>query len=75
MSLLLLSVDPGTPRTQTAEPWIVGPSSNLLDLVERITLILELRYALLTENFKSKSLPTVGLELLNLGLLGRRLIH
>ena len=25
--------------------------------------------------FKSKSLPTVGLELLNLGLLGRRLIH
>jgi len=25
--------------------------------------------------FKSKSLPAVGLELLNLGLLGRRLIH
>ena len=29
-----------------------------------------------TENFfKTKSLPTVGLELLNLGLLGRSLIH
>jgi len=43
-------------------------------------LILELRYELrgqgiLTENFKSNSLPVVGLELLNLGLLGRRLIH
>jgi hypothetical protein len=39
-------------------------------------LILELRYeGILTENVKSKSLPAVGLELLNLGLLSRRLIH
>jgi hypothetical protein len=29
----------------------------------------------LQKNFLIKSLPPVGLELLNLGLLGRRLIH
>ena len=55
MSLLLLA-DPGTRRSRTAEPWVVGPSSYSLDLVERIILILELRYELwgqgiLTENF------------------------
>ena len=77
---LLLSADPGTRWTRTAEPWVFGPLSYPLDLAERIILILELRYELLgqgilTENFKSKSLPAVGLELLNLGLLGRRLIH
>jgi hypothetical protein len=43
-------------RTRTAELWVVGPSCYLLDLVERIILILELRDELwgrgiLTENF------------------------
>jgi len=33
MSLLLLSVDPGTRLTRTAEPSVVGPSSHPLDLV------------------------------------------
>ena len=67
--------------TRTAEPWVVWPSSYPLDLVERTILILELRNELrgrgiLTEKFLTpKSLPAVGLELLNLGLLGRRLIH
>jgi len=40
MSLMLLSADPGT---RIAEPSVFGPSSYLLDLVERIFLILELR--------------------------------
>ena len=62
------------------EPWVVGPLSYPLDLAERIILILELPDELrgrgiLTENFKSKFLPGVGLELLNLGLLVRRLNH
>ena len=46
MSLLLLSANPGTRWTRTAEPWVVGPSSYPLDLVERVILILELRYEL-----------------------------
>jgi len=40
---LLLPVDPGTRWTRTAEPWVVGPSSYPLDLIERTILILELR--------------------------------
>ena len=40
---LLLSADPGTRWTRTAEPSVVGPSSHPLDLVERIVLIFELR--------------------------------
>jgi len=81
MSLPLLSADPGSRWTRIAEPWVVGPSFCPLDLVKRTILILELRYELrgqgiLTENFsKLKSLPTVCLELLNLSLLGRRLMH
>jgi len=79
MSLLL--ADPGTPYTRTAGSWVVGPSFYPLDLVERTILILELGDELrgrgiLTEKFSnSKSLPAAGLELMNLGLLGRRLIH
>jgi hypothetical protein len=45
-------------------------------LVERIILILELRSRNFNRKFfNSKSLPGVGLELLNLGLLLLRLIH
>ena len=74
--LLLLSADSGSLWTLIAERWVFGPSFYPLDLFERIILILELRYeGILTENVKSKSLPAVGLELLNLGLLSRRLIH
>jgi hypothetical protein len=40
---LLLSADPGTGWTRTAELWGFGPSSYLLDLVERMVLILEVR--------------------------------
>ena len=40
---LLLSADPGTRWTRNVEPWVVGPSSCPLDLVERIILILQLR--------------------------------
>jgi hypothetical protein len=40
---VVLSDDPGTRWTRTAEPWVVGPSSYPLDLVEGIVLILELR--------------------------------
>ena len=42
MSLLLLLADPGTRWARTVEPWVVGPSSDPLDLVERIILIVEL---------------------------------
>jgi len=80
MSLLLLPADPGTRWPRTA-----GPSSYPLDhgvLVQRIILIFELHgyfYTVeesLTEKFfKFKYLPAVSLELLNLGLLGRRFIH
>jgi hypothetical protein len=56
MSLLLLSADPGTLWTRTAEPWVVVPSSYPLDLIERTILILELRdelgdHGILTEKF------------------------
>jgi len=40
---LLLSADPGTQWTRTAEPWVVGSSFYSLDRVERIILILERR--------------------------------
>ena len=53
---LLLSADPGTLWTRTAEPWVAGPSSFPLNLIERTILILELRdelwdQGILTENF------------------------
>ena len=74
-----LSADHGTRWTRNAEPWVIGPSFYPLDLVERIILILELRYELrghFNRKFcKSKFLPSVGFELLNLGLLGGRLVH
>ena len=60
MSLPPLFADHGTRWTGTAEPWVVGPSFCPLDIVERIILILELRYELwgqgiLTENFLNRS--------------------
>ena len=81
MSLLLLSADPGTPWTRTAESRVVWLSSYLLDLIERTILILELRNELRGRGIlnrkicKSKPSPAAGLELLKFGLLGRRLIH
>jgi hypothetical protein len=76
MSLLLLSADPATRWTRTAETWVVGPSFYPLDIVDRMILILELSDKLRGQGILTKfSLPAVGFELLNLDLLGRRLIH
>jgi hypothetical protein len=44
MSLPLLILEPD--GLATAEPWVFGPSFCPLELVERIILILELRYEL-----------------------------
>jgi hypothetical protein len=72
MSLLPLPADYGTRWTRTAEP-SVGPSSYPLDRVERIeswNLLLNYEFEVLNRKFyKLRSLPAVGLELLNLGLL------
>jgi len=81
MSLLLLLAELGSRWARTAEHWVAGPSSYPLYhefFVERIVLILEFPDELkvpgiLTENFLIQGL--VGLELLNLVLLGSRLIH
>ena len=68
---LLLPADPGTLWTRTVEPWVAALSSYPLGNNFLIFLINYEVKEFLQKNF----LNQVGLELVNLGLLGRRLIH
>ena len=73
MSLLLPPADPRTLWTRTVEPWVAGLSSYPLGN-NFIFWIFLMNYEV-KEFLQKIFLIQVGLELVKLGLLGRRLIH
>ena len=70
---LLLPADPGTLWTRTVEPWVAGLFSYPLGNNFNFCIFL-LNYEV-KEFLQKIFLIQVGLELVKLGLLGRRLIH